>query len=271
MNTTRTEVRNLLLLAGLTVIFFWKTIFTDEYSLLTSQDNSRQWYAWYQFASYWLRHGFLPAWDPYTLSGHLFIGEAQPGLFYPINLLLFIFAKASTGLSTNSIEWAIVVSSFLLATFQYFLARSLSLSPYASLLSSICYAFGGFTGTIFFGYVGMFNSAIWIPAVLLFFIKASRTQTPTLRIFFAVTAGVMLGFSILAGSYVPPIYIFVVLLFLAVMWTAVIPDNREAGHKKLFDMGLILILIGFAALGTAAVQIFPSTEYVQRAVRWVGG
>jgi hypothetical protein len=116
----------------------------------------------------------------------------------------------------------------------------------------------------------MFNSAIWIPGVLLFFIKARQTQRPRLRIFFAVTAGVLLGFSILAGSYVPPIYIFVVLLFLSVMWIAFFPDQSEARHKNILNMGLILILIGFAALGTAAVQIFPSTEYVQRAVRWVG-
>lgn len=265
----RTESKSLLLLAALTVLYYWKIFFTHEYSLLTSNDNSRQWYAWYQFATHWLQRGVWPLWDPYTLSGNLFIGEAQPGLFYPINWLLFFLAGNKTGLSGHWIEWTIISSTFLLAAFQYALARTLGLSAFAGLVSAVCYAFGGFTGTIHFGHLGMFNSAIWTPVVFLFFLKSAQAEDIRRRLFYAMTAGLLLGVSILGGHIVPPMYAYGILALFALFRTFLYGGEATARAQTLRRMTFLLAVVGITAGGLAAVQLLPSSEYTKFAIRWV--
>ncbi len=270
MKSLRSEAKNIAILAGLTAIFFWKILFTGEYSLLTSPDNSRQWYGWYQFSSYWLKRGVLPLWNPYMLGGYPFTGEAQPGLFYPLNLLLFQLADEEAGLAPRLIEWGIIISSFLLSSFQYLLARSLGMSQYASLVSAICLAFAGFTGTIFFGHLGMFNSVIWLPLIFLFFLKSTEAQRLSSRLFLAMTSGLFLGLSILGGNPTPPIYGFGIITLFALFLTFLRGELPRPIYKTPLRLSALLMVTLATAIGVSAVQLLPSAEYMRVAVRWVG-
>jgi len=147
----RVHLASLAFFAVLTPLLFWKIIFTSEYSLLTSCDNSRQWYAWYQFATHCFKSGLVPLWDPYVLSGNPFIGEGQPGLFYPLNLFLYFISSTRSAVEPRWIQWTMLFSVFLLASFQYALSRALGLCTYSSVAAATCYAFGGYTGTVYFG------------------------------------------------------------------------------------------------------------------------
>ncbi len=263
------DARVVALLAVLTTVFFWKILFTDEYSILTGGDNARQWVPWYQFASRWIKHGVLPLWDPFSNGGQPFAGDAQPGLFYPVNLLLFLIGGSASGLASKAIELAVVFSSFLLAAFQYWLCRTLRMSPFASLVSSICYAFAGFTGTIFFGHIGMFNSCIWTPPVFLFFLKSSQAGKPARRVSFAMTSGLCIGLGLLAGNVVPPLYSAVVVVAFALYLSFVRENVPEPGLRRFFRLSSLVAAAGITAAGVAAVQLLPSAEYARLAVRWV--
>ena len=44
----------------------------------------------YHFAAEYLHQGIIPLWNPYLYSGTPFAADVQSGLFYPLNLLLFL-------------------------------------------------------------------------------------------------------------------------------------------------------------------------------------
>jgi len=58
-----------------TALFYWKIILTSQFSLLTDTEAVNQGYSWMQFMITNIRHGILPVWDPYILSGRSFVGE----------------------------------------------------------------------------------------------------------------------------------------------------------------------------------------------------
>lgn len=70
----------LLLLAVVVALFFWKILFTKQFSFLEDWEASNQAYAWHQFAVSTIQKGILPVWDPYTFSGVL-TGLAFLGTF----------------------------------------------------------------------------------------------------------------------------------------------------------------------------------------------
>ena len=50
----------------------------------------------YHFAAQYLRQGIIPLWNPHLYSGAPFAADIQSGLFYPINLLVFLFVPRLT-------------------------------------------------------------------------------------------------------------------------------------------------------------------------------
>ena len=94
----RGNIKCILLLVALVLLFFWRILFTGQFSNLLGWESANQTYAWYQFASASIQKGVIPAWDPFAYSGHTFIGEMQTGLFYPLKILLYYRPLGSSGL-----------------------------------------------------------------------------------------------------------------------------------------------------------------------------
>jgi len=79
------------LLALAVVGFFWQIIFTpNTWMPAGGGDLAPFLYPNYRFAAEQLRQGNLPLWNPYLYSGAPFAADIQSGLFYPVNLLLFL-------------------------------------------------------------------------------------------------------------------------------------------------------------------------------------
>ena len=252
-------------LALVTIIFFWKVLFTSDYTLLSGWDGSIQWYAWYRFAADWVRQGVLPLWDPFVYGGHSFIGEAQAGLFYPLNLLQAFLIPAGRSLLPSDIYHMMALHGFFAAAFMYIFARVLGMLIGPALVAAIVYAFGGFVAHRLFGHLNIFYGVVWLPLLLAFFHLAVTRRRPLL----AVAAGLGLGIVTLVGHLMPPVYSALVLGAYA-LYLVFGAWRRRKGRAVLVYPLAMLAVTGLFAAGIAAIQMLPSLEYEALALKWTG-
>ncbi|MCB0122613.1 MAG: hypothetical protein KDE31_09595, partial [Caldilineaceae bacterium] len=78
-----------LLLLGLMIGFFWRTVSGDVYQPADGGDLVSFLYPTYRFAAAQLQQGILPLWNPTLYAGAPFIGDIQAGFLYVPNLILF--------------------------------------------------------------------------------------------------------------------------------------------------------------------------------------
>jgi hypothetical protein len=76
---------------------FWKILFTEQFSILLGWEAANQVYSWDTYSAVmWHRHVFS-VWDPYSLSGHSFIGEMQNGVVLSVKAAVVFVAPQSFG------------------------------------------------------------------------------------------------------------------------------------------------------------------------------
>jgi hypothetical protein len=262
----RTLLSILMLLAA-TILFYWKILLTNQFSLLTGWENVTQAYSWLQFWTDSIRHGVLPLWDPYTLAGHSFAGEMQTAVFYPLHLLLAL-APPGPGsvLSPAVYHWWIAFTHFLGACFMFALARELGLSRFPACLAGICFSLGGFVSHMEWPH--MLESAIWLPLIFLFLLRALGADAAGARYRNAALGGLMLGMSILAGG-MHVVVMQALALGPAALFYALGFDSGARARACLRAAAVVATLwaVGLAA---GAVQLLPSIEYSHRALRFFG-
>ena len=265
-------VRSLALLLAVTVVFYWKIILTNQFSLVTESEAVNQGYSWLQYWTSALRHGFLPLWDPYTIGGHIFAGEMQTAAFYPPHLLLALFPPGNPGFSLHLYHLWYVFVHFLGACFLFALVREFGLSRFAAAIAGICFSLGGFV--VRMAWPHMLESSIWLPLVFLFYLRAIRAERSRLAVWNYALAGLMLGLSILAGGL--HVVIFQVLAIVsAATYNALTEDSnppatpwfrRPSCRRAAAAAGVM----GAVALAAGAVQLLPSVEFSSRSVRFLG-
>lgn len=144
----------------------WRDYYAAEFSrgipfknfLIT--DPVRQQIPWRKLAIDAWKQGQLPAWNAFSFSGTSLSGNIQAAVFYPLNVLFFMFSFP--------VAWTvlIVLQPFAAGLFLYFFLRNRSIDPAAALIGALSWAFGGFSiawmtwGTIV-------HTALWIPLALL--------------------------------------------------------------------------------------------------------
>src|SRR6185503_6021587 len=115
----------LLFFAAVTLLAFWKVIFHGEFTLLAvGGDVVTAYYPWFEVAAYWLKRGVFLLWDPYVYSGKPFMGEPQPGMFYPLNWIFMLLPARGGGFNLDGFQALLILDYFLIAYFFYRLARS---------------------------------------------------------------------------------------------------------------------------------------------------
>ena len=238
---------------GVAVLLFYSSVITDKRSLLAFPDNSNQSYAWFNFAA---RDGAL--WDPYQFGGHTFVGELQTALFYPLNQLLFLVT--GTGITGRGITAFLIAHVLMAAVFQYAFLRVLGLVRLGAVVGAMVFALGGYMLYRLSAQANIFVSATWLPLVFLLFHLALHRA-----VWIAVPAGGALGVSILAGHIQPPAFALLGIAAYGAWYAATtVPRPRAAGRAAV-AFGATLAV----AFAVAAVQLIPSLEYQDRAVRFV--
>jgi hypothetical protein len=143
----------------------------------------------------------------------------------------------------------------------YLLARHFRLSQFASFISGLAFSLCGYLANT--GHPHTLDSAIWLPLIVLFFLRAVEAQTELRAIFEASIGGIALGMAVLAGG-----------LHRVSMDAIVIASmparlcDGEGRYRRVLTAAITVAVFGFL-LG--AVQLLPSVEYGSQAYRWFGG
>ncbi len=272
----KTRTKTLVLLLLVTILFYWKIILTQQFSLLTGWEEVSQGYSWFQFSIHALRAGHLPLWDPFTYSGHNFVGETQTSGLSPFNILLALVPFNAYGvLSPQVYNWLFALLHFLGLGFMFALARELGLSRLSSFIAGVCFSLGGFIGKI--GWPDMLQSAIWLPLVFLFLLRALRAAALRRCLLNAGLAGLAMGMAILGGRVHMVIMqgIVVVTAIAFYCWqrgrypsqNAASADPPEHSFRRPL---VIALLTSVTAFGAGAIQLLPSIAYSSAALRAVG-
>jgi membrane protein YfhO len=269
----RATIGWLLLFLPLTTLFYWKILLTRQFSLLTNRESVNQAYSWMQFVITSIRHGILPIWDPYTLAGHSFLGEMQTAAFYPLHLLLALipFDRDAVFSPVAYHVW-FAVTHVLAAWFMFALIRELGLTRFSAFIAGITFSLGGFVGRITWPH--LLESAVWLPLVFLFFLRALRAVTVRLAILNACIGGFMFGMSVLAGGLHVVLMDALVIVSAGIFYACSADGKTESASSPRISITLraviVVAVIGAVGLAAGAVQLFPSIEYSARALRFLG-
>ncbi len=210
-------------------------------------DVLRQIFPWRALSIELFKHMTVPLWNQYAFSGTPLLANIQSAVFYPLNILFFIFEQ--------KLAWNLYVLSqpILAFAFMYLFIRSLQLSKYTAVFSGLCFAFiSYFVVWLELGTVG--HSGVWLPFILFcitLFLRSEKTHYLLLMIMGIV-------FSILAGHTQTTLYI----LLISVAYYFLV------SYKKLsFKKTLLFFLSILLAIGITSIQLFPSFELMQHSAR----
>lgn len=252
-------VRAALLLAVVTVGFYWKLTLRPGFTFLDSPDLAYMVLPWYQFQARAWHAGGFPLWDPYQWCGQSLLGQMQPGAAFPLNWPLFWAPLENGGLNLTLFHWHYVAMHWLAAVFMYSYCRELGCSRIASGLAACGFSLGGFLGTA--AWPQVMNGGLWMPLIFLFYHRAGRAGAPVARAANSAACGAAIGMALLAGHHQVQLFVLLALTGLFLYdWTTA---PRKAARAAAFALSAV-----FAAL-VGGLILAPAWEYGSRSYRWV--
>ena len=159
----------LLLLAFLTLVFFWPVTLNLGWIPRGGGDLVSFLWPTYSYAADALREGRLPLWNHSLYSGAPFAADNQSGLFYPLNLMASVVWP---GFPYRAMEWLVIAHVWLAGAGMYAFVRSLlrenvpappvRLAVPAALAAALAYMFSD----VFVTHIGNLNIlavSAWLP------------------------------------------------------------------------------------------------------------
>ena len=270
---------------ALALLLFWPPIFDNAGAL---QWDAREVHLTNLiFSSLSWRDGFLPLWTPYIFNGFPQIADLQVAIFYPVNLLVGLFAV----FSQKIIFWQLAFHYALAGFGMFLLARYLTQNALIGIFAGIAYMFSGFM-IGHSSHLGMQNTAAWLPIV--FFLAMRALDKCSWR--GAIFAGTAVGVMILAGHFQMAVFALFALglhlifnLFISMyprIWRGRVSNNENAkqfsnskpktnsygdswesaGGSPTSQIGLWAV-IGATAFLISAVQLLPTFELTKQSQR----
>lgn len=195
----------------------------------------------------------IPLWNPYVFSGTPLIGNPQAQLFSPF---VWPFILSSSPLLFG---WVSILDVFLLGLFTFLFARSIHMSPYASLFSAITFMFSATVILrIYAGHLPIIEALVWFPLILLFFERSFTNN----KILSGTLAGIAMALMVFGGGLQIALYAtflsYTYLIIRTFCFTS-LPSFRE----KLRHFAFVGLISLFIFLVLSAVQVMPILEYSQ--------
>ncbi|GAB4541403.1 MAG: hypothetical protein Kow0063_32220 [Anaerolineae bacterium] len=277
LHWSRQDWAVLVLLALLTVLFFWRILTPNlaDRASFPPGDFSYQFWAFSTFEARELSAGRLPLWNPYSYAGSPFWADIQSAVLYPLSLLTLLLS-GPWGFSLFALEVEAIVHFWLAGVFTYLFVRRLTRQRSAALFAAVTFTFGGYLTGYPSQQLAVLETAVWLPLLLYFTDRALLDRSgerPCLRpnLPNALAAGLVWGLALLAGHPQSAMFVFytfllyaVFLLFMAKKQRDIFPAPRFA---PLLLTPLLSILIG---LGLSAIAWLPGLEYMRLSVRAAG-
>lgn len=190
--------------------------------------------------------GEFPLWNPHILFGQPAVGNIQHALFYPLNVLYWIFPFFTA-------VWLGQVFHMALAGCgTWMLARRTGCGPAAALTAGGLFMLNGrILSYIDAGWIGYMHALCWIPWVVWAGLGMSRGRHGG----DAILAGLFLSLSLLAGT---PQYALVGCGLLALQTALTLIGPQARGHRR--QLAGHLVLAGMVFFMLSAVEIFPSAQ-----------
>src|SRR5260370_16912863 len=155
----RADIAALAAIAAFFVFFFPKVLFGDRF--IIAGDAYYYSYPLRTVAWRMIRHGELPLWTPYVLSGYPLLSMSQVAIGYPLTWG-YLF------LSGPWAEQIYVLAPFFLApVFTYAYARELGRSRLAALLGGLPFGYGGFIFWVFSNPLLLTTALFFLPLFFL--------------------------------------------------------------------------------------------------------
>ncbi len=257
-SVSRYDLLPLLTLAAAVLLFFGPVIFGRAWIPAGGGDLVSFIFPMYRFAGASLNGGEIPLWNPYLYAGAPYIADNQSGVFYPINLLLFLLMP---DFSFQAIEGLVILHIFLAGLTMYFCLRWLQpedpLSRPAAVLGGLAFMFSG----VFVNHIGNLNLiavVAWLPLIFICLHRAILSRQPRVQTGWALAGGVAFGLSTLAGHGQMTFLVAAFLGFYALYQTVA---TRQWSAIPLF------LLLGLVGLATAAISLAPAVESINQTVR----
>ena len=239
-----------LALLALTVIFYWKILFTSQ--AIFPWDLMDFHYPLLAYVHEEIRHFRLPLWLPYAFSGFPIIADPEGQIFYPPNWLM-VLVHPFAPLPFRLVEIQIVVHYFLAGLFMFHLARDFTRDTLSALFGGILFMFSG-AMVAHAQHLAIINANAWFPLV---FLLARRGLLENQR-FYTLAAGVFFGIEILTG-HVQHAVLLGLLLFLYFAYEACVgPDRARLWPRWMWQLALIAA-IG-AGLGMVQISCRPPSS-----------
>ena len=254
----QSEILPILVLALVTLIFFWPVIRGNAWLPKGGGDSVSFIYPMYRFAADSLREGIIPFWNPYQYAGAPFVADNQSGLFYPFNLLLFFLWP---GFSYRGIELLVIWHFFFAGAAMYACLRLMQPAAPICRPAAVVGALAFMFSDVFITHIGNLNLnavAAWLPLAFLGLHRAIHAETSRARLGWAIGGGAALGFGTLAGHGQ--------MTFMIALFLGVYALYKTVGSRRLWALPL-LALVGVFAIALAGVSLFPAAETLQHTLR----
>ncbi len=274
------------LLALATVAFFWQILLTPNHWMPAGGGDLAPFlYPNYRFAAEHLRQGIIPLWNPYLYSGTPFAADIQSGLFYPINLLVFLLVPKLTYFWLAGVTMYICLRLLVLPNVYPTMGQPSAkqtmgqpivhqtmgqpIAPLAAFAGAIAFEFSDLF-IVHFGNLNMIAVAAWLPLVfLLFHHSLIRTSLGL-----AAAAGVVLAIATLAGHIQITLFILLTLgtytlWYIAVSYKKQSPTNppRIKQYARYYKALLALFITLLVTIGLSALLLMPAYEMSQHTPR----
>ncbi len=242
------DVAAALLLALLTVAFFWRTLTGDVYQPADGGDLVSFLYPTYRFAAAALARGELPLWNPTLYGGAPFIADIQAGFLYPPNLLLF-WLQPDFGYVW--MQWLSIGHLWWAGLGVYALCRVLGISRPGALFAGSAFAFSD-PLLIHLGNLNLIGVLSWLGWVLAAFHLALQRRS----LAWAGAAGLLFALATYAGHAQSSYYLG---LAVVVYWGLGSRDWGLGIGRWLWSLRFPLVTALVAGL-LAAPILLPSLE-----------
>lgn len=257
MDSTRKlpDKRDLLILALLVLLpllSFSVLFFSDQ--TLYRHDLTSIHYPLVIFKARLLGSGQVAFWNPHLLFGFPQLADQDVLALHPLNLILLLPLKPHVALSSFA------VAHYILAgILGYALGRSLRIGRAGAFITGVTFALGGYLMAQLTN-LPIMTGSVWLPLILLLFVKALDTMRPT----YAILCGGAIALQIVVAHPQVVFYsLFVLGAYGAFKLIRLVRDKDIAvPEKRRTALLLLSLMVGALLVGLllAAVQIAATWE-----------
>jgi hypothetical protein len=251
------DILAVLSLCALVCTCYWRIALAGR--ILAGGDAFTYFYPYWAEATRAIQAGRLPLWNPYLFMGAPFLANSQVGVFYPLNLVLWLLLPAY-----QSLHLTIVLHLCLAALNAYLWGRSsLRLGRIGAWAVGATFALGGYLGAQV-EHVNQLQGLAWLPLMLTLWDRGIANQ----QISKTALAGlaVAIGLVLLAG-HTQTAFISLVGLATYGLGPMAWRGSRRREWKPLIRRVLLLAAAACLGAALAAAQLTPTWELTRLSVR----